>query len=125
MKVIYIIFISIFFNLLTIGKDKPQFFRNEVSISLNDNFNNDKKYPTKSGFGAGFYFRLFAEHKLNLVTGVELNTVHFYAKYDQHDHFSDFHNVTYSTYNNTIPISLRYNLGYKIKILLKPGFILS
>jgi hypothetical protein len=125
MKLKCIFFFLVLSGLLVSGQEKSEFFRKELGISVNHNFKDDQYYPTGIGFGPGFQLRLFASHKLNLVPGFEFNLIHFYAKWVEHSHFSSFTDVTYTMYNNTLPIMLRYNVGNKIKVFLEGGYLID
>lgn len=122
MKTVIVAFLFPFIFLKAYGQeDKTPYFFNELDISLNrTNLSNDN---TKDRFGLGLgVFRIMREKKkVNVIAGLEYNLTNQFKKQVYEGHFSHATDVEYTIHNLSIPLSLRYNTGNKVKFFIQLG----
>jgi hypothetical protein len=121
MRKILLILICFILTNQSYSQHDSLFFFREFSFSINrtsifKDFSNDR-----FGFGFGIHGSLFEKHKTNLRIGLELNRTTFFAKKVYDSHLSYLTDITYTLNSLSIPITIRHNLGEKLKYFIEYG----
>jgi hypothetical protein len=100
------------------AEHKP-FFLDEFTVS-----GNGVAVTDGSGFGvgAGIHHTFLRNYPLNLISGVDYNYISQFKEATQHEQLENYlKNVTFRMNTISIPLSLRFNIGKKIKFFIEAG----
>lgn len=100
-------------------------FFNEVSISVNRTVLANDNTTDLFGCGIGLTRVVFNRRGFFLVSGLEYNFTRQLKDRTYEGHFARAEDVTYSLHFLTIPLTLRYELGRRVRFFLETGGFLD
>ncbi len=107
------------------GQKNQYPFISEFAISSNRTFNQyiDKPWENKGKYGLGFgvYHCFYPSHRINLVTGFEINQIRRWLGQLNVRHFYIEKNTTLSKTSLSVPFGIRINLGRKHQYVFMTG----
>ncbi len=121
-----ILILTLFFSIiLTFGQNDSNTFFDEFSILLNKT--DVKNYNTNDriGLGIGVYLKFFDTHKVNILFGFEYNRTSQFKKNMCEGHFANSTDITYYINSISVPITMRINIGNRLKAFIESGTFLD
>jgi hypothetical protein len=102
------------------AQENSKFFLNEFAISINESLPSDGSFGQNIGFGLGVYHSLTTHKYIDLVFGVEYNRINQF-QISQSKPYWPKEEVTYTTDNVSIPLSVRYIFGEHFRFYFETG----